>query len=771
PLPPHVAAQAAPSSPPESGRMRSSDSGSMRATTSNPSLKADSEKVPSQPPSSASGEMQTSKISVRPPPSAPMPPRSTPAPALPPPSNAAASEANASAPAPTESAPAAIVSSPELLSSPELADDSAPAPAPTKPGAGDAEKTLQMEWDDDDEATHVLDKTSEDVRPLPKDAVPPPPSGAAPASGRIAPPATQSYSKLQAVKPPPPPPPPPTGGTIPPGPQLPPAASAAPPPQVALPSASASAPPPPPNTMPGGFGNGVTGPAKSLVSAVNAPPPPPPPPAAMHQPIGASQPPPPPPGARPVASLPPYSANAGPMPVIPPAGPVGVSAPAATVPTGSIPPRPVQPDQVHTEPLSLPERLPQAPSRTEATQLVRSPRRSQLPYVIAGAAALLLGATVWWSIPKTGKLLVNVVNEKGNNVDRVEVLVDGNQKCVDSPCKVVDLTADTHQVKARLGSNSVVQEVRIEAGEEKKISVTLNGAAAATTTPVAPTKTGVKVANAQPGVHLFVDGKDLGAIGGPKEFILGAGDHKIRLDAPEKAGRYEALEKNVAVVDGNLFDLSSLQLRVLKGEVTLVNKTQGAKIMFVSGSERRVVPDDPKKTFPKTYGPLTIDAKDGKSWTIEATKAGYQDFSQVVSFADGNPEKTIEIDLASKTQEKPAVGEKPTGKSTKTTVAATTPAGTDTPGGDEKPDTTPKPKATATESAPKGDAKLTMNSLPSSNIILDGKSIGTTPKVGYPVSAGEHTITFNNAEQSLKKTTQVNVSAGDTKVVVMKLRD
>lgn len=96
----------------------------------------------------------------------------------------------------------------------------------------------------------------------------------------------------------------------------------------------------------------------------------------------------------------------------------------------------------------------------------------------------------------------------------------------------------------------------------------------------------------------------------------------------------------------------------------------------------------------------------------------------------------------------------------------------DTPAPDEKTEpTTPKTKSTATEVAPEGDAKITMNSLPASNIILDGKSIGSTPKVGYAVAAGEHTVTFNNLEQGLNKTTQVTIAAGETKIVVMKLRD
>jgi serine/threonine-protein kinase len=44
---------------------------------------------------------------------------------------------------------------------------------------------------------------------------------------------------------------------------------------------------------------------------------------------------------------------------------------------------------------------------------------------------------------------------------------------------------------------------------------------------------------------------------------------------------------------------------------------------------------------------------------------------------------------------------------------------------------------------------------------LDGRPLGTTPKVGLKVSAGAHSVVFVHAEHG-RKATSVNVPAGGT---------
>jgi serine/threonine-protein kinase len=68
-----------------------------------------------------------------------------------------------------------------------------------------------------------------------------------------------------------------------------------------------------------------------------------------------------------------------------------------------------------------------------------------------------------------------------------------------------------------------------------------------------------------------------------------------------------------------------------------------------------------------------------------------------------------------------------------------------------------------------GEAFLNINSIPPSTCILDGRSLGSTPKIHVSVKPGSHTIKFVDSDDGLTKTIFVNVNAGDTKPAVAKL--
>lgn len=65
-----------------------------------------------------------------------------------------------------------------------------------------------------------------------------------------------------------------------------------------------------------------------------------------------------------------------------------------------------------------------------------------------------------------------------------------------------------------------------------------------------------------------------------------------------------------------------------------------------------------------------------------------------------------------------------------------------------------------------GSGTLNINSIPVSTIVLDGRPVGATPKVGLKVSAGSHTVVFVNGTD--RKSASVNVGAGQTKTVAVK---
>jgi hypothetical protein len=54
-----------------------------------------------------------------------------------------------------------------------------------------------------------------------------------------------------------------------------------------------------------------------------------------------------------------------------------------------------------------------------------------------------------------------------------------------------------------------------------------------------------------------------------------------------------------------------------------------------------------------------------------------------------------------------------------------------------------------------------------SKVVLDGKPLGSTPKVGVSVPAGSHTVTFIHPDLG-KKSVTVQVKAGETKTAAVK---
>ena len=73
--------------------------------------------------------------------------------------------------------------------------------------------------------------------------------------------------------------------------------------------------------------------------------------------------------------------------------------------------------------------------------------------------------------------------------------------------------------------------------------------------------------------------------------------------------------------------------------------------------------------------------------------------------------------------------------------------------------------------SPGGDGFLNINSLPASLVVLDGRPIGSTPKVHLQVPAGAHTVVFTNSELGVMKQVSVTVAAGETLAATARLRE
>jgi hypothetical protein len=190
------------------------------------------------------------------------------------------------------------------------------------------------------------------------------------------------------------------------------------------------------------------------------------------------------------------------------------------------------------------------------------------------------------------------------------------------------------------------------------------------------------------------------------------------------------------------------KLKVKKGLATIKagSNADGAKVLLVSGNERRPVPSLP----------LRVDITSDKPYSIVATKKGFSDYKQNIEFEDGQAERTFVVELGGSSQEAPAPEEKPESKPHSTGPAAIKPPV-------EKPAAVEKPAPVAAS----GKGTLNINSIPMSNVILDGKPLGATPKVGVSVSPGPHTVIFVHPEHG-RKAKSVTVEAGKTASAVVR---
>jgi serine/threonine-protein kinase len=392
----------------------------------------------------------------------------------------------------------------------------------------------------------------------------------------------------------------------------------------------------------------------------------------------------------------------------------GAAAPPPSMPRPPGPPSMPIPQQSMPAPMPAPAQFTTMPAQPQPSGGVG--RVVLMAMAALLAVGLVAALVVYFALPQQGSIVVTVAGPGNKSVDAVQVFVDGAKKCDTSPCRVSDLGPGTHMVKVTAAGYQATadQAVKVDGGEEAVLNVTLARASDGT---------GIRVPSVSAGlVKLYVDGKEIGPL--PQELKeLAPGEHVVKI----AGDRYEPYEKRITLASDEMLSIEA-KLKVVKGLATIKagDGATGARVLLVSGNERRPIPKLPIK----------IDITTDKPWNIVATRNGYEDFKKPIVFEDGQAEATFVVEMYEKGKTPPP---KPIGK-----------APTGVGKGPDKPD---KPEPAA------GGGTLNINSIPVSNVILDGRPLGTTPKTGISVPAGNHTVVFVHAEHG-RKVRSVNVPAG-----------
>lgn len=359
-----------------------------------------------------------------------------------------------------------------------------------------------------------------------------------------------------------------------------------------------------------------------------------------------------------------------------------------------------------------------------AYALPPQPAPSQrLPYLFAAIGAILVAALFWVLLPKKGSLTVTVAGGPGNKeLAAVEVIVDNKVRCRASPCDLPSLKSGTHYVEVRAAGYQATAKsaVAIVGGQTAVHNVQLIRAG-----------TGIKVFGEGSGLNLLVDGKEFGPL--PQELReMEPGEHVIQVAG---GPRYEVFTQRIVVDPDRMTPIGPIRLKVTKGLAT-IRAGQGAEeaeITLKVGDSRRVLPALPVRLEVETDRPHILIAK----------RKGFSTFEEPITFEDGHAEKTIEITLTERPPEDPL-------RRRRLGAGAGAPEGAEV-----AEEVAPAPE-------PVGNALLQITSTPPSNVLLDGKPLGTTPLRDVAVEPGSHRVIFIHGAERKPKTVEAAPGSNQT---------
>lgn len=481
--------------------------------------------------------------------------------------------------------------------------------------------------------------------------------------------------------------------------------------------------------------------------------------------------PPPPPGSRPVTQGPPSRlSNAPPMPVPsvrapaampPPSGPPGSLGAPSRRP--QVPPAAPAPGSyplsssgmasnyggVFNPDGSVPIGTTTPHASVMAGTLGAGQSKAKWPWVAVIAAAVAAIGTWLW-LGSSGDLLVSVAGPNNAAVTGVKIFVNGEQKCSQSPCQVTGLKPGPYTVRAEAPGfvASADQAVKVESGNSAIANIQLKADGSQAQLTVSAVGADLRV---------LVDGKDRGTA--PLELNgLANGAHTIRVEGPG----FEAVEQSVTLTEGSSASVGPLSPKLLKGSLRLELGTNadGAQVL-VNGKSIRSLP-------------ATLELDAAGSHEVLVRKIGFSDFQKTISFSPAEPKVDLVIQLTE--------GSSDIGGGRHAVAPAGRPADAPEPAA-EQPAEDSKPDFLSTlkgdkepAAAPKGNEKpqaggkgtLNINSVPPTTVLLDGRPLGKTPKVGVSVPAGSHSITFVHPEKG-RKSVKVDVPGGASKNVTIRL--
>jgi hypothetical protein len=269
-------------------------------------------------------------------------------------------------------------------------------------------------------------------------------------------------------------------------------------------------------------------------------------------------------------------------------------------------------------------------------------------------------------------------------------------------------------------------------------------------------------------VSVKVDGRGLGVSTSP--FVIGELSAGKRHDIEVSSAGFRPWSSSVELQPGQVLALPEVHLEAIETGFTLASQPLGASV-FIDG--RRLAQVTPLRVTDLQPGDHRIRVEhDGfAAWEsgLHAT-TGMMLPLQAVSLQPlaaepAPPPIAAHASAYAQSWHRHGASDADSASRPSSDAESSAPA----PVSAKTPPPEPEPEhATASESS-NSTGTLRVNTRPWSQVFVDGKAFGTTPRMNITVEAGSHTLTLVNDDFGIRKTVEVTVQAGKIQTVVLNL--
>ncbi len=324
----------------------------------------------------------------------------------------------------------------------------------------------------------------------------------------------------------------------------------------------------------------------------------------------------------------------------------------------------------------------------------------------------------------------------------------------------VDPSLDKHLlVVRRAGYATYVQELpAIGAGERLRLDeIVLEE----TDMPV--TGTGFVLSTEPAGARVYVDGTEIDQRTPVQVVDLQAGTYAVRV---EHGSRFEPWDTEIDVSDNEVVQLPRVSLRLRSVTVQFRSDPPGAAVTLVRGRERRAIGSTPTNA--------DVDLT-GDDWRVEMSLDGFHEWGEPLDPPSGEDEFEVRAELRGVERPSPArpstprAAPAPRERAPFAQVAQSAPAPAAPlsmrPGIATGPRPTPAPTPRMAEPAapaPGGTGTLQIQTVPWSQVTVNGRMVGNTPQQAISLPPGNHQVTLVNPEFNIRHTIMVQIRAGET---------